>query len=84
MGGARHDAVDRTWAALTPFAGAPQVTLVGRRTRKDALTAAVINTLASSVDTYDDTHAEAVVHPSGPVLGTLFSLAERLTITGNR
>lgn len=82
VGGARHDAVDRTWTALAPYAGTPHATLVGRQIQTDALTAVLINTLASSVNTYDDTHAEAVVHPSGPVMATLLALAERRTVTG--
>jgi len=67
---------------LAPYAGTPHATLVGRRTQTDALTAVLINTLASSVNTYDDTHAEAVVHPSGPVMAALLALAERQTVTG--
>ena len=38
VGGAKHAAVDATWAALKPFAGAPQATLIGRAERTDALT----------------------------------------------
>lgn len=44
--------------------------------QSDALTPVLINTLASSVNTYDDTHAEAVVHPSGRVMAPLLTLAE--------
>src|SRR6476661_2326195 len=69
LGGSRHDAVDKAWAALQPFAGGEQVTLIGRSQRTDALTAAFINTLSSSINAFDDTHAEAIVHPSGPVSG---------------
>lgn len=82
VGGSRHDAVDKTWSALAPFSGGPSVTLVGRQAKSDALTAALINTLASSVHTFDDTHAEAVVHASGPVMGALLALAEQRTMTG--
>jgi 2-methylcitrate dehydratase PrpD len=49
LGGSRHDAVDKAWAALQPFAGGEQVTLIGRSQRTDALTAAFINTLSSSI-----------------------------------
>ena len=81
-GGARHDAIERTWAALRPFAGAGQATLLGRQARTDALTAALINTLASSINTYDDTHAEAIVHPSGPVMGAVLAVAEQTPVSG--
>ena len=83
VGGCRHDAVDRTWSALAPFAGEAHATLIGRQSKSDALTAALINTLASSVNTFDDTHAQAVVHPSGPVMGALLALVERRTMTGS-
>jgi len=76
LGGARHDAVEKTWAALSPFAGREQVTLLGRSERTDALTAALINTLASSVYAFDDTHAEAIVHPSGPIMGATLAAGE--------
>ena len=33
VGGAKHAAVDATWAALKPFAGAPQATLMATLTR---------------------------------------------------
>ena len=82
IGGARHAAVETTWAALKPFAGQGQVTLIGRGERTDALTAALLNTLASSIATNDDTHAEAIVHPSGPVMAAVLAVAERQTVTG--
>ena len=82
IGGARHDAVERTWAALSPFAGAEHATLIGRMAKSDALTATLLNTLASSVNTYDDTHATAVIHPSGPVMAALLAIAEQHPISG--
>ncbi len=82
LGGARHDAVEKTWAAVAPFAGSEQTTLLGRSERTDALTAALINTLASSVNTFDDTHAEAIVHPSGPVMSAVLAVAEMRPVTG--
>ena len=82
LGGARHDAVEKTWAALRPFAGVAQASLIGRPERTDALTASLINTLASSVNTFDDTHAEAIVHPSGPVMATVLAYSEMRPVTG--
>lgn len=82
LGGARHDAVERTWRAVRPFAGPGQVTLLGRAERTDALTAALVNTLASSINTFDDTHAEAIVHPSGPVMAAVLAQAELQPVTG--
>jgi 2-methylcitrate dehydratase PrpD len=82
LGGSRHDAVDKAWAALQPFAGGEQVALIGRSQRTDALTAAFINTLSSSINTFDDTHAEAIVHPSGPVMAAVLAVAEMQSVTG--
>lgn len=83
LGGARHGAVERTWGALKPFAGEQQVTLIGRGERTDAITASLINTLASSIATFDDTHAEAIVHPSGPIMAAVLAVAERRAVTGS-
>lgn len=82
VGGARHRAVESTWSALAPFAGPPHATLIGRSARTDALTAALLNTLASSIATNDDTHAEAIVHPSGPVMAAVLAVAERQRVSG--
>src|SRR5215467_2826503 len=82
LGGSRHDAVNRTWAALQPFAGREQVTLIGRSQRTDAVTAAFINTLSCSINAFDDTHAEAIVHPSGPVMAAVLAVAEMQPVTG--
>ncbi len=82
VGGAKHEAIEATWRALAPFAGEAHATLLGRDQRTDALTACLINTLASSIYTYDDTHAEAVVHPGGPVLAAVLAVAERQSVSG--
>ena len=82
LGGSRHDAVNKAWAALQPFAGGEQATLIGRSQRTDALTAAFINTLSCSINAFDDTHAEAIVHPSGPVMAAVLAVAEMQPVTG--
>ena len=66
VGGSRHEAVAITGRALLPFAGEAQATLIGRGRKSDILTASLINCLSSSVYTFDDTHAEAIVHPERP------------------
>ncbi len=67
IGGARHAVVEIADNTLGEYAGAPHATVIGRGHKADALHACLINTLSSSIYSYDDTHAEAVVHPSGPV-----------------
>ncbi|MBS0642439.1 MAG: MmgE/PrpD family protein [Acetobacteraceae bacterium] len=83
LGGAHHPGVTLTLQALQPFAGAGQATLLGRGRRSDALNAALINCLASSIYSYDDTHEQAVVHPSGPVASAVLALAEVEPVTGS-
>ncbi len=82
VGGAKHEAIEATWRALAPFAGDKHASLLGRPERTDALTACLINTLASSIYTYDDTHAQAVVHPGGPVMAAVLAVAERQKVSG--
>jgi 2-methylcitrate dehydratase PrpD len=82
LGGARHATVDATDAAFGPFAGPPKATLIGRGAKTDPLHATLINCLASSVHSFDDTHALAIVHPSGPVAAAALAVAEQQPIGG--
>ena len=82
VGGARHEVVDLADRTLGDYAGAPHATLIGRGRKADALHACLINCLASSIYSYDDTHAQAVVHPAGPVATAALALAERRPVTG--
>jgi 2-methylcitrate dehydratase PrpD len=82
IGAAHHDAVTRALAALAPFAGPPQATVLGRPERLDCLHAALINALASHTFDFDDTHLATIIHPSGPVAAALLGLAEYLPVTG--
>jgi 2-methylcitrate dehydratase PrpD len=82
VGGSRHEAVEVAERALLPFAGPPEATVVGRSRRTDVLLASLLNCLSSSVHTYDDTHAEAIIHPSGPAAAAALALAERMPVSG--
>ncbi len=82
IGGATHAVVDLADRSLREYAGASHATLIGRGTQADALHACLINCLASSIYSYDDTHAEAVVHPAGPVATAALALAERRPVSG--
>lgn len=81
IGGARHATVDRALAAIAPFAGAPQATILGRTERVDVLNAALVNGISSHVLDFDDTHAVAL-HPSAPVLPALLALAQWRGVSG--
>src|SRR3984885_12399269 len=82
IGGARHGMVDIADKTLGAFAGAPQATLFGRGRKADVLHASLINGLASSIYSFDDTHETAVVHPSGPIAATVLALAELRPVSG--
>ncbi len=46
------------------------------------LHAALINCFGSSIHAFDDTHEQAVVHPSGPVAAAVLAMSERRLIAG--
>src|SRR3984957_9752097 len=82
IGGARHEVGALADKTLAEYAGSPHATVIGRGRKADALHASLINCLSSSIYSYDDTHAEAVVHPSGPVVTAALALAERRPAKG--
>src|SRR5437763_884798 len=82
VGGSRHEAVDIALAALAPFAGPAQATLLGRRERIDPLNAALLNGIASHVFDFDDTHLKTIIHPAGPVASAILALAEQRQVSG--
>jgi 2-methylcitrate dehydratase PrpD len=82
LGGARHPAVENALAALRPFIGPAQASLIGRRERVDCLHAALFNGISSHVLDFDDTHLATLVHPSGPVLSALLAFAQYHPIDG--
>jgi 2-methylcitrate dehydratase PrpD len=82
LGGARHDVIGLADDALSEFSGPPQATLLGRARRADVLHAALVNCFGSSIHAFDDTHEQAVVHPSGPVAAAALAMSERKRIAG--
>ena len=82
VGAARHDAVESALAALLPFAGPPQASVLGRAEKTDILTASLMNGITSHIFDFDDTHLPTIIHPSGPVAPALFALAEYRPVSG--
>ncbi|HLA73451.1 MAG TPA: MmgE/PrpD family protein [Steroidobacteraceae bacterium] len=82
IGGSRHEAVNRALAAVRPFSGTPESSILGRTERIDVLNSALLNGISSHVFDFDDTHLKTIIHPAGPVASALIPLAERLPITG--
>jgi 2-methylcitrate dehydratase PrpD len=82
VGGSHHETVDVAVAALSPFSGPPQATLLGRRERLDIMNAAFVNGVSSHVFDYDDTHLKTIIHPGGPIISALLALAEYHPVDG--
>ncbi|MDA0206141.1 MAG: MmgE/PrpD family protein [Acidobacteria bacterium] len=82
VGGSPHETTDRAVAALSPFFGPEQGTLLGRRERADILHAALLNGMASHVLDFDDTQLSTIIHPAGPVLSAILPLAEMKGLDG--
>jgi 2-methylcitrate dehydratase PrpD len=82
VGGSRHQTLDAAIAALAPFSGPPQASVLGRRERMDILHASLMNGISSHVFDFDDTHLKTVIHPAGPVVSSLLALSELQPMSG--
>jgi 2-methylcitrate dehydratase PrpD len=82
VGGSQHETVTNAVAALAPFFGARQATLLGRSERMDVLHAALLNGISSHVLDFDDTHAQTTIHPAAPVAPAILALAEYRPVSG--
>jgi 2-methylcitrate dehydratase PrpD len=82
LGGCRDVAVEHALKVVSPFAGAGQARLIGRKEQLDALNAAFLNAISANVFDFDDTHPGTVIHPSAPVAPALFALAETRRLGG--
>jgi 2-methylcitrate dehydratase PrpD len=82
LGGAQHQTVSNAMAALSPFFGPEQATVLGRPERADVLHAALLNGISSHVLDFDDTHIETAIHPAAPVAPAILALAEHRPVSG--
>ena len=82
IGGSRHETLDIVIAALTPFAGAGQATVLGRKEKLDVLHAALMNGISSHIFDFDDTHLRTVIHPAGPVASAILAYSEYKPVSG--
>ena len=82
VGASRHATIERAMAALAPFVGPAQATILGRHERYDILHAAMMNGIASHTFDFDDTHLKTVIHPAGPVASALLAYAEYSPASG--
>lgn len=82
VGGSRHETLDRAIAALAPFSGPAQASILGRRERFDVLHASLLNGISSHVFDFDDTHLKTIIHPAGPVASAVLALSEFQPVSG--
>jgi 2-methylcitrate dehydratase PrpD len=82
VGGSIHSTIDRTLAAIRPFAGPGQATVLGRGDKLDLLHAALVNGISSHVFDFDDTHLRTIIHPAGPIASALLPLSETRMMSG--
>ena len=76
LGGCGHEAVDAALRALAVGGASGNTPVIGRTEHLSQLDAAFVNSLASTLHTFDDTHLHSVVHPTGPSAAALFSLIQ--------
>jgi 2-methylcitrate dehydratase PrpD len=84
VGGSRTEAAELAVAALSPFSGPAQASLLGRRERLDVMNAAFVNGVSSHVFDYDDTHLKTIIHPGGPVASAILACAEYRPVDGKQ
>jgi 2-methylcitrate dehydratase PrpD len=82
VGGSQHDNISVAEKALLPVGGDPHATIIGRHRRTDMLTATLLNCTSSGVHSFDDTHAEIILHPTGPIAASLMALSENRRVSG--
>jgi len=79
LGGSNEAATLTAMALADEFSGPRRASVIGHATRLDAQGAALVNCLASSIHTFDDTHLLSVTHPTGPVVAAMMGLLEHRT-----
>ena len=82
MAGAQHELTRIATNALLEHSGTPVASLFGSTHKVDILTAALLNGTAGAAYSFDDTYADAMLHPSGPIVAALLALAERSPMSG--
>jgi 2-methylcitrate dehydratase PrpD len=82
LAGCRENAMEIALRSLSEFSGREQATIIGRRERMDALSAAFLNAAGANVQDFCDTHLRTVIHPTCPIAPALFALAESRRVRG--
>ena len=80
--GCRDATIETALASLATFSCGGQATVIGRRERLDALSAAFINAAGANVLDFCDTHVPTAIHPTAPLVPPLLALAELRPVNG--
>jgi 2-methylcitrate dehydratase PrpD len=80
--GCHDQTIETALQTLAVFSGGKQATIVGRRERIDALSAAFVNAAGANVLDFCDTHVPTAIHPTAPVVPALLALAEMMPVSG--
>src|SRR4051812_23411320 len=67
---------------LQLFSRAADATLIGRRARMDAASAAFVNAIAINLLDFDDTHLPTIIHPTAPAAAAALALAQWRGLSG--
>ena len=82
VGATAHEAADAALAAVQVLQPAAQASVLGRATKVDMASAALINGITSHTFDFDDTHLKTIIHPAGPVASAVLALAEHTGASG--
>jgi 2-methylcitrate dehydratase PrpD len=82
VGATGHEAADAALAAVRVLQPAAQASVLGRATKVDMASAALLNGITSHTFDFDDTHLKTIIHPAGPVASAILALAEHQHCTG--
>jgi len=82
LAGCREESLEILLRSLAAFCGPQQATVIGRRERLDALSAAFLNAAGMNMPSFCDTHLRTVIHPTSPIAPGLFALSELRTVSG--
>jgi len=80
--GCGNATIETALQSLAAFSGGNQATLIGRRERIDALSAAFLNAAGANVLDFCDTHVPTAIHPTAPVAPALLAFAELRRVSG--
>lgn len=83
IGGSTHPVVSTLERTLCAFSGQPEASIIGRRVKYDLLLGCLLNAASASAHAFDDTHSEAMVHPSGVIAPSILGIAERDHLSGS-